>query len=297
MQILISASHNPYFNIACEEFIIKRFSTEVLFLYQNTPSVIVGKHQNAFSEINQKFVHKHGIDVVRRLSGGGSVYHDPGNLNFAHIKNVSGENKVDFSAFLKPVIHALNEKGINVEMGPRNNLQLNGKKITGTACHTIKNRVMHHGTLLINANLQHLQEVLIPVNKSFESKAVKSISSQVTNIFDEWKEPYSLEALTKDIANYFIRHHEAQMFNLSNTQVRYIQKLVEDKYATWEWNYGYSPKFSFEGKMPGKKEKVVLFVEKGMVTKMEHENGANNITNPEMELVGKPFDIMNFEPF
>lgn len=294
MQILYSRSQNPYFNIACEEFLIKRLSTEVLFLYRNTPSVIIGKHQNAFSELNQKFVEAHKMDVVRRLSGGGSVYHDLGNLNFSHIKNVKGENKVDFSGFLQPIIQALNGKGIKVIMGPRNNLQLNGKKITGTACHTIKNRVMHHGTLLIEANLKHLQKVLIPVNSKFESKAVKSISSSVTNIFDEWKDGSSIENLTSDIIHYFMKYREAQPFNFSKTQIQYIQKLVEEKYATWDWNFGYSPKFSFSGKLPGRKEKVIFFVEKGIIKNIEPSNGEGELDHSKQELLGKPFDALMF---
>lgn len=294
MQILLSSSQNPYFNIACEEFLIKQLNTEIIFLYQNTPSVIVGKHQNAFSELNQPFVKKHGIQIVRRLSGGGSVYHDKGNLNFSHIKNVSGDHKVDFAGFLSPVVNALHNKEINVVMGPRNNLMINGKKITGTACHTIKNRVMHHGTLLINANLQHLQEVLKPVNEKFESKAVKSISSSVTNIFDEWKQGSTFKALTQDLFNHFIDHHNAEAITLSQDQLDEIQTLITDKYATWEWNFGYSPKFVFKATVPDMKEKLMIFVEKGLIAKIEPENSSLLLDKSFANLVGERFDILEY---
>lgn len=294
MQILLSASQNPYFNIACEEFLIKHMDEEIIFLYQNTPSVIVGKHQNAFSELNQTFVKEHGIQIVRRLSGGGSVFHDLGNLNFAHIKNVSGDNKVDFSAFLSPVIKALREKKIDVVMGPRNNLMIHGKKITGTACHTIKKRVMHHGTLLINANLNHLQEALTPVNSNFESKAVKSISSSVTNIFDEWTEVSTFGALTQHIYQYFIHHHKAEVLNLTEGQLKEIQILIESKYSTWEWNFGYSPKFVFKAAVPEMKEKLIIFVEKGIIAKIEAENTALILDDRFHDLIGKRFDVLEY---
>lgn len=293
MQILLSTSQNPYFNIACEEFLIKQMNEEIIFLYQNTPSVIVGKHQNAFSELNQAFVKQHDIQIVRRLSGGGSVFHDLGNLNFAHIKNVSGDNKVDFSGFLSPVVKALREKGIDVVMGPRNNLMINGKKITGTACHTIKKRVMHHGTLLINANLDHLQKVLTPVNEEFESKAVKSISSSVTNIFEEWSQPYTFSALTQDIYNHFTIHHYAKALKLSHEQLKEINKLIDLKYSIWEWNYGYSPKFVFKTTISEMKENLMIFVEKGLITKIEPENTSLILDDSFLKLIGKRFDTLH----
>ncbi len=282
MQLFLSTTNNPYFNIAAEEYFIRHFDSEIIFLYRNAPSVILGKHQNAFAEIDVAVVKQYGIKVVRRVSGGGTVYHDMGNLNFAHIKSVEGHNKVDFHRFLEPLVDALKLYGVETEIGPRNNVLLEGKKITGTACHTIKNRVMHHGTLLYKANLDLLNTVLTPHNKLFESKAVKSVSSTVTNITDHLQNPNDIAHFEQYLAEYFLEKG-ATMLELNEQDEANIQKMMDEKFSQWEWNYAYSPKFTFVWK-----ERLLLYIEKGIIQKVE-ALAEQDQSDDLVELVGQSF--------
>ena len=151
---------DPYFNIASEEYLLKNFDDEIIMLYINEPSVIVGKHQNTLAEINYTLAKQKGLSVIRRLSGGGSVFHDLGNLNFTFIKNGTPGKLVDFKGYTQPIVDALNEIGVNAEFGGHNSLLIGGKKFSGNAEHIYKNRVMHHGTILFSTNLENLAEVL-----------------------------------------------------------------------------------------------------------------------------------------
>ncbi len=282
MHIYLSTTHNPYFNIATEEYLIKRFDTEIIFLYMNSPSVILGKHQNAFAEIDDNIIKSSGMKVVRRISGGGTVYHDLGNLNYAHIKTETGNNKVDFLRFLHPLVEALKGYGVETEIGPRNNVLLEGKKITGTACHTVKNRVMHHGTLLYNADLSALNTVLTPHNKKYESKAVKSVSSTVTNITDHLDKPTDVDNFVSHIVQFF-KDKGAEDLQLTEADLEAIEQLVDEKYSQWEWNYAYSPKFTFNWQ-----NRLNLSIEKGIIKSVEAINEEDN-TDDVQELVGCQF--------
>lgn len=289
MVIFLSPSHNPYFNIACEEFFIKSVKEEVIFLYRNAPSVILGKHQNAFSEVNLTLAKQNNVAFVRRLSGGGCVFHDLGNLNYSHIKNVETDNKVDFHLFLEPLVTALNTLGASAVIGPRNNVLVDDKKITGTACHTIKNRVMHHGTILYAADLEMLDAILTPVNKKFESKAVKSISSSVTNLVHHLDDKMSVDQFENFLYQYFLSNADAE-WRMSEDQLKEIHRQVIEKYATWEWNFGYSPKFKFMWK-----DNWVLTIEKGIIQSIDGVNPNEEASNELLPKVGMVFNPLNLE--
>ena len=289
MVVFLSPSHNPYFNIACEEFFIKSVKEEVIFLYRNAPSVILGKHQNAFSEVNLKLAQQNNVAFVRRLSGGACVFHDLGNLNYSHLEYVETDNKVDFHLFLEPLVTALNILGASAVIGPRNNVLVAEKKITGTACHTIKNRVMHHGTLLYNADLELLDAILTPVNKKFESKAVKSISSSVTNLVNHLDDKMSVEQFEQFLYRYFLNTADAE-WRMSEDQLKEINLQVIEKYNTWEWNFGYSPKFKFIWK-----DKWVFFIEKGIIQSIAAVNPNEETGHELLPNVGMVFNPLDFE--
>ena len=183
--LCISSNHtDPYFNLATEEYLLKCFSEDIFLLYRNAPSIIVGKHQNTLAEINLSFVQEKDIIVARRISGGGTVFHDLGNLNFAFITGGKVGELVDYRKYTLPIIEAMGKMGLDVKLGERNELLMGTLKISGTASHVFKHRVLHHGTLLFASQMDDLSTALRVQPELFKDRAVKSIRSEVTNILD-----------------------------------------------------------------------------------------------------------------
>ncbi len=264
---------NPYFNLASEEYILRNFTNNCFMLYRNTPSIIIGKHQNTLAEINYEFVKNNNIDVIRRLSGGGTVFHDLGNLNFTFIQNAEREdNLVDFKKYTKPIIEVLQDLGIDAKFEGRNDIMINGKKISGNAEHVYKKRVLHHGTLLFSSELKDLSGALNVNPLKYSDKGVKSVRSRVTNISDHLKEEISVKEFSDRIFSHIrSTNKKARIYQFNHTDIKRINKLVSDKFSTWEWNYGYSPKYIFEKTIlaGNKKLEVKLNVEKGIIKKVE----------------------------
>jgi len=237
---------NPYFNIAAEEYVLKHFSEDVFMLWQNEPSVIIGKHQNTLAEINHQYVEQNRIPVVRRISGGGAVFHDLGNLNFTFIKTIHGEDLVDFKRFIDPIISVLKELGIDARQEGHNDIRINGLKCSGNAEHVFKNRVLHHGTILFSSDLDTLGTALHSEEDRFTGRAVKSRRSPVTNIISHLPVKISLnEFIDKVYKHLFSIDQNARFYNLTDSDQSEIQKLADQKYKTWEWNYGYSPAYQY----------------------------------------------------
>jgi lipoate---protein ligase len=238
---------DPYFNLAAEEYVLKNFSEDCFMLWRNAPSIIVGKHQNTLAEINLDYVKANDIKVVRRLSGGGAVFHDLGNLNFTFI--VSGEdgNLVDFRKFTKPILEVLQKLGVEARFEGRNDLTINGLKFSGNAEHVYHKRTLHHGTLLFSAIMSDLAQALKVNPLKFTDKAVKSVRSRVTNISEHLKHPMDVEAFSHMIMDHIRENYGGdRIYAYSDDDLRAIEKLRDEKYSQWEWNYGYSPRYMFE---------------------------------------------------
>src|SRR5690554_1895283 len=190
MYTIINRSTDPRYNLALEEYVLKYLDTteDIILLWQNEPSVIIGRNQNTTEEINATYIKEHNIHVVRRISGGGAVYHDFGNLNFTFVTNNLRENLNNYRKFTEPVIQALNELGVPAEFSGRNDIVVEGKKISGNAQSYHKNRMFHHGTILFNANLEMVAKVLQVSADKIASKGIKSNRSRVTNILPYLKE-------------------------------------------------------------------------------------------------------------
>ena len=246
MLCIISPYTNPYFNLAAEEYLLKSFQEDMFLLYRNRPSIVVGKHQNTLAEINLPFVQENEILVARRITGGGTVFHDLGNLNFAFFTSGKEGELVDYKRATTPIVEALKKMGLEVRLGKRNELLLKGLKISGTASHVFKQRVLHHGTLLFSSEMGKLSAALKSDKERFTDRAVKSVRSRVTNISDHLKESVDVEIFQERILAHMLQNFkDARPYQLGRTDIVEIKALRDSKYSTWEWNFGYSPKYQF----------------------------------------------------
>ncbi len=279
MLIILSEHNDPFQNIATEEYLLKNFNEDIFYLYINSKSIVVGKHQNTLSEINYKFVKENNIPVVRRLSGGGTVFHDPGNINFCFISSGAKGELVNFKKYTTPIVNFLNSIGVKAHFGGRNDILIDGCKISGNASHVFKSRVMHHGTLLFNSQLKSLTQALKNDPLKFKDKAVKSVRSKVTNIHEHLTNNKEVKVFVEELSAYIIENYECSSYTLSVNDNKEINKLVENKFNTWQWNYGYSPKYELKKRIKsvsGKRFEIVLNVNKGLITEAFIKSNASS---------------------
>ncbi len=247
MLLIINDSNNAYYNLAAEEYLIDNFDEDIVMLWRNDNTVVVGKNQNTIEEIDSRYVAEHGISVVRRLTGGGAVFHDMGNVNYTIIQSYQEGLFSNYAYFTETVRDFLQELGVNATLSGRNDLMIDGKKFSGNAQCVRKGRMMHHGTLMFSSDVKDISGALTPNQKKTESKGVKSVQSHVTNISLHMEQPAAMdtEQFMQRLYDYYLRHYpEAVSYELSQSDKSAIQKLADEKYATWEWNYGASPAFA-----------------------------------------------------
>ncbi|WP_321279894.1 lipoate--protein ligase [Marinifilum fragile] len=272
MNYFISNSNDPYYNLACEEYLLKNYDEDFFFLYINQDSLVVGKHQNTLAEINLDRVNEENIPVVRRLSGGGTVYHDFGNLNYCLIKKGEKGKLVDFKSYSSPIIQALQKLGVNAKFEGKSDLTIDGKKFSGNASHVYKNKVMQHGTMLFSSDLKRLNQLLKVNPLKFTDRGVRSIRSRVTNISEYLSSPISIsEFANKVIQEFALTYPNSKLFTFSDEDITTIENLKTDKFQTWEWNYGYSPNYKFEkicNYPSGQILEIEMQIEKGIITEL-----------------------------
>ncbi|WP_411680580.1 lipoate--protein ligase [Clostridium thailandense] len=270
MKYILSNSFNPYFNLALEEYIFKTVGAleDFIILWQNDNTIVIGRHQNTIEEINSDFVKKNKINVVRRITGGGAVYHDLGNLNFSFITGYDKNNMIDYQKYTIPVINALKKLGVNAQLSGRNDLTIDGKKFSGNAQSMHKGRILHHGTLLFDSNLDILGKVLNVSLDKIQSKGIKSVRSRVTNIKDYLEKGTSISEFKELLLKNLFENNDLEEYCLSEDDANSINKLKESKYDTWEWNYGKSPKFNFKNskRFTNGKLEILLNVNDGYIT-------------------------------
>jgi lipoate---protein ligase len=262
--------HNPdpYFCLAAEEFLMKNYQDDIFMIWQSQNAVIVGKHQNTLGEINYRYVRENNVRVARRISGGGTVFHDEGNINFVFIRNVESPAVVSFRMFLKPVADFLGKLGVMAEISGHNDLLATGKKISGNAQHVYKNRVLHHGTLLYDSDLDKLGNAIRVVPGKYSGKAVQSNRSMVANIRSMLPDKLTTSQFIQKMFDFLLISYPGSRFHdLSEDEIRDIASLATSKFASWDWCFGYSPKYVFRNELSHRDTllKIELSVEKGMI--------------------------------
>ncbi len=290
---------NSYFNLAAEEYFLKNSREDVLMLWQSEPSVVVGKHQNVMSEVNMDFVRENNIPVIRRISGGGTVYHDLGNINLTQISaSRKTDQLIDFRKFTQPVIAFLKQFGLEASFEGKNNLMVNGKKFSGNSAHVFKNRVMHHGTFLYHTDLDRLEKVIRSGNSHITDKSIKSIRVTVKNISDYLKIPVTTETFMQRL-ELFLKdyYHISTTVDLSPEEQQAIEKLVEEKYSRWEWNVAYSPKYSVRKEQDTDYGKILvsLDVKEGRITDIQLVFEGKQLEKTEQKLLGQKHDKIQLQ--
>lgn len=265
MRCIFNPCTDPYFNLATEEYLLDKVEDDIFMLWRNEPSVIVGRFQNSLAEINLDFVNNKEIKVVRRLTGGGAVFHDLGNLNFTFIESNSHG---DFRSFTQPILEMLQSLGVDARFEGRNDLMINGQKFSGNAQCKHNKRTMHHGTLLFSTEMNDMSEALKVNPLKFEDKAVKSVRKRVTNISSHLAEPMTVMQFTQQLMEYVMQNKSnAQQSPLTQAEIAQIEQLRDEKYSTWDWNFGTSPRYSYSKliRTTGGNLEIHLQIEKGTI--------------------------------
>ncbi|WP_176345059.1 lipoate--protein ligase [Priestia aryabhattai] len=263
-------NYDPRINLAIEEYALKHLDINETYLlfYINEPSIIIGKNQNTIEEINTKYVEDQHIHVVRRLSGGGAVYHDKGNLNFSFITKDDGNSFHNFKKFTEPVVEALKKLGVNAELSGRNDLMAEGRKISGNAQFSTKGRMFSHGTLLFDSEIENVVSALKVKKDKIESKGIKSIRNRVANISEFLEQKVAVEEFREMLLRYIFEGEEnITEYKLTEEDWETIHQISKERYQSWDWNYGKSPKFNLQHshRFPVGQIDVRLEVNKGKI--------------------------------
>ncbi|MCY7185471.1 lipoate--protein ligase [Streptococcus gallolyticus] len=298
MKYIVNNSHNPAYNVALEAYAFRELlaEDELFILWINEPTIVIGKHQNAIEEINKTYTDEHGIHVVRRLSGGGAVYHDLNNLNYTIISNKSQEGAFDFKTFSQPVIETLADLGVTATFTGRNDLEIDGKKFCGNAQAYYKGRMMHHGCLLFDVDMTVLGNALQVSKDKIESKGVKSVRARVTNILDELPEKMTVEAFSNQLLNKMKESYpDMTEYVFSDDELKNIQALADQQFGTWDWTYGKAPEYTIKRSVRYPAGKITTYanVEKSVIKGMKLYGdffGIKDVADIEQVLIGLRYE-------
>ena len=297
MLYIKNESNNPYYNLAMEEYLFNLDNKEdYLLLWINEPTIVVGKHQNTIEEINADYVREKHINVVRRITGGGAVYHDLGNLNYSLIIKNDYKGDYDFGKFTLPIVKALDKLGVKAEQSGRNDITIDGKKFSGNAQFISKGKLLHHGTLLFDSHMEELVNSLKVSQDKIASKGIKSVRSRVTNIKDYLSDNIDITEFKDLLLQYMFDEDTAlKIGQLSEIDLVAIESLKTDKYLTWDWNYGQSPEFNIRKskKFESGKVEALINVKSGIIENVKFYGdffAKGDITDVEDKLKGQRYE-------
>ncbi len=273
MIYLESPSTDAEWNLALEQYVFDEMdrSQSYFMLWQNANAIIIGKNQNTIEEINQEFVREHDIQVVRRLSGGGAVYHDLGNLNFTYIVDGESDSNMDMRVFCEPIARALRQLGVEAEVNGRNDITIDGQKFSGNSQYIRDHRIMHHGTLMFDSDLSMLSNCLRVSKDKIESRGIKSVRSRVTNISDHLAQDITLQDFKETLLRFMSEEETLVWQPLTQKDLNRVEEIRQQRYGTWEWNYGYSPEYHVtrEQRVDGcGRVTVSMEIREGLITEM-----------------------------
>lgn len=234
---------NPAFNLALEQYAFDNLPRDRswFLLWQNHNTVVIGRHQNTLAEINEEAVRERGVTVVRRLSGGGAVYHDLGNLNFTFIQDAARGGQLDMSLFCRPVAQALRAMGVEAQVNGRNDITIDGQKFSGNSQYVREGRVMHHGTIMYSSDLDAVGRVLRVDPEKIRAKGVRSVRSRVTTVQSHMPRPLPLEQFKARLLEEISRERPMEPYTLTRSDIAAVEAIKQSRYDRWEWNYGVSP--------------------------------------------------------
>ncbi|MFT5196619.1 MAG: lipoate-protein ligase A [Candidatus Promineifilaceae bacterium] len=292
---------DPRTNLAVEEFLLREVTDEpeLLLFYINEPAVIIGRNQNSIEEIDPEYIETNGVHVVRRLSGGGAVYHDFGNLNFSYISGSAG-NLHNYEHFIQPVINVLNNLGVPAELKGKSDVFVDGKKISGNAQYASRGRMVSHGTILFDTNIQHMMQSLNPRQTKIESPAVQSVRNFVTNVKDHLDAEFTIEMLRQKIIEGVFETSTPPQYQLTPADWAKIDTIRSQRFGTWDWNIGRSPQFNIQRTevFPAGKLDVRINVKKGIIDDIRFFGTytfSKEIDELQNHLIGKRYETKSIE--
>lgn len=293
--------HDPTVNLALEEYLMRHLnlSHDYFLVYINQPCVVVGRHQNIFEEVNYPLCIEFNLPVVRRISGGGTVYHDEGNVNFSFITRYEKHKFNNYQYFNTPILKVLHSLGIKAELNGRNDIVVNQKKISGNAQFTSKDRMFSHGTLLYSADLERIHSLLHHPSGAIQSRAIKSVRGNVANIYQLMNQPLNMESFIRLlIESVFAGQGEIPLYRPTTAEWENIFTLAKDKYQSWEWNFGESPDFTFQNTITSSmgRMNVQLEIKRGYIADLKLSNLKFlkvSTENLKKKLIGTRYDMQS----
>jgi lipoate-protein ligase A len=276
-RLIYSDSYNPWYNLALEEYLLNNTKKNevMLYLWQNDNTVVIGRNQNAWKECNCRLLENNDGKLARRLSGGGAVYHDLGNLNFTFIMD---KNLYDIHTQLEVILEAVRDSNIDAEFSGRNDLVASGRKFSGNAFYYGTNSSYHHGTILVDTNFESMVNYLQVSKEKIQSKGIESVKSRVVNL-KELNSSVTIDKMKKEFAKYFkeIYGVNPKKEVISPNQIEEVSKL-KDKYSSWDWRYGQAPDFdiTYEKRFKWGDVQLGLSLTKGKITESKIYSDAMN---------------------